>query len=104
MGQTVFEKRDEARAEVAMWVEERVHTALYFQRATNLSLGGVYLEGTLPHEAGTRVTLDLELPDGLLRVEGEVVSHRPGVPGMAVRFLALTDEDRERLRKVTVPH
>lgn len=104
MGQSVQEKRGEARAEVAMWVEERVQTALYFQRATNLSAGGVYLEGTLPHDAGTRVTLDLELPDGLLRVEGEVVSHRPGVPGMAVRFLSLTEEERERLRSVTATH
>jgi uncharacterized protein (TIGR02266 family) len=98
------DKRGEPRTEVALWVEERVQTALYFQRATNLSLGGVFLEGTLPHEAGTRVTLEMELPDGMLRAEGEVVMHRPGQPGMGVRFVGLTDDARDRIRRVVAPH
>jgi hypothetical protein len=86
------------RTEVAVWVEERTHDALYLQRATNLSLGGVWLEGTLPHPPGTRVALDLDLPgDGPLRLDGEVVLRRDRAVGMAVRFVELSALGRERL-------
>jgi hypothetical protein len=86
------------RTEVAVWVEERTHDALYLQRATNLSLGGVWLEGTLPHPPGTRVALDIDLPgDGPVRVDGEVVLRRDRAVGMAVKFVALSGTGRERL-------
>ena len=58
---TPVERRKLPRADVAIWVEERTNDALYYQRATNLSLGGIWLDGTLPHPPGTRVALDIEL-------------------------------------------
>jgi len=86
------------RAEVAIWVEERTNDALYYQRATNLSLGGIWLDGTLPHPPGTRVALDIELPgDGPLRVNGEVVPRQAGASGMAVRFVGLSEAGRARI-------
>ncbi|MFO0549603.1 MAG: PilZ domain-containing protein [Polyangiaceae bacterium] len=92
------ERRSRPRAEVAIWVEERTQDALYFQHATNLSLGGVWLDGTLPHPPGKRVALDIELPgDGSLRVTGEVVLHKPGQQGMAIRFVDLDDHAKARL-------
>jgi len=92
------ERRTEPRAEVAIWVEERTNDALYFQRATNLSIGGLWLDGTLPHPPGTRVSLDIELPgEGLLCVLGEVVVHRTPKPGMGVRFVELAADKRTRL-------
>ncbi|MBK6518819.1 MAG: PilZ domain-containing protein [Polyangiaceae bacterium] len=92
------DRRTMPRAEVAIWVEEHTRDALYFQRATNLSIGGVWLDGTLPHPPGTRVTLDIELPgDRPLRVEGEVVMHTSPKPGMAVRFVDLVGPRRRRL-------
>ncbi len=95
---TTDERRLEARAEVAIWVQERTRDALYFQRAKNLSATGIYLDGTLPHPAGTRVALDFELPnDGPIRLEGEVVGRRPGQTGMAVRFVDVGSRDRARL-------
>lgn len=91
-------RRNVPRADVAIWVEERTRDALYYQRATNLSLGGLWLEGTLPHPPGTRVVLDLELPgDAPLRVEGEVVLRRSEAKGMAVRFVALDAQQTKRL-------
>lgn len=92
------DRRASERADVAIWVQERTKDALYFQRATNLSLGGVFLEGTLPHPPGTRVELDLELfSEAPLRVEGEVVGRAPGGVGMAVRFLDLGASERAAL-------
>lgn len=86
------------RTEVAIWVEERTNDALYLQRATNLSLGGVWLEGTLPHPPGTKVSLDIDIPgDGPLRVDGEVVKRDDREVGMAVRFLPLSRALARRL-------
>ena len=95
------ERRKLPRADVAIWVEERTNDALYYQRATNLSLGGIWLAGTLPHPPGTRVALDIELPgDGPLRVNGEVVPRPAGKQGMAVRFVGLSKNGRERIAAV----
>lgn len=92
------DRRTMPRTEVAIWVEEHTRDALYFQRATNLSIGGVWLDGTLPHPPGTRVTLDIELPgDRPLRVEGEVVPHASPKAGMAIRFTDLVGPRKRRL-------
>jgi PilZ domain len=92
------ERRRLPRTDVAIWVEERTNDALYYQRATNLSLGGIWLDGTLPHPPGTRVALDIELPgEGPLRVNGEVVPRQAGASGMAVRFVGLSEAGRERI-------
>ena len=87
---------------IELSVEERTGEALYYQRATNLSLGGVYLEGTLPHPPGTRVALSLRLPGGIapMRVEGEVVARVPGEVGMAIRFGELGADARAELERV----
>lgn len=92
------ERREEQRAEVAIWVEERTNDALYFQRATNLSVSGIWLDGTLPHPPGTRVSLDIELPgDGQVKVFGEVVARKADDRGMAVRFVEMKTAIRERI-------
>jgi hypothetical protein len=91
------ERRDEPRAEVAIWVEERTNDALYFQRATNLSASGIWLDGTLPHPPGTRVALDFDLGDGPVKVVGEVVARKPDDRGMAVRFIEMKTAIRERI-------
>ncbi len=87
---------------IELGVEERTGEALYFQRASNLSMGGVYLEGTLPHPPGTRVALALRLPGRItpMRVEGEVVARAPGEIGMAIRFGELGDDARAELERI----
>lgn len=95
------ERRESLRVTVDLWVEERTGDAVYFQRATNLSLGGVFLHGTLPHPPGTAVELDLHLP-GVPRpvaVLGVVVLSPLG-RGMGVRFTSLTREARRQIAAI----
>src|SRR5215472_5208903 len=93
---TKSERRNNQRVIVDLWVEEHTDDALYFQRATNLSMGGLFLDRTLPHPAGTRVQLEVRLPgDGNpLRLSGEVVPCTPREFGMGVRFVELTPHER----------
>lgn len=73
-------------------------------RAIDLSAGGAFIErlddGALA--LGERLPIELALPDGPLRVEGRVVAVRDGVwsAGGSVRFGALSDTARARLRAV----
>jgi uncharacterized protein (TIGR02266 family) len=93
------ERRRESRVVIDLWVEEHSDDALYFQRATNLSTGGLFLERTLPHAPGTVVQIDLRLPGepAPLRVKGEVVSAQTRELGMGLRFVELTDDARARI-------
>ena len=78
-----------------MWVEEQHDRTTYYQRTANVSLGGVYLDGTLPHPRGTEVTLRLELPGAGAPVtqRARVVSDRVGeAPGMHLQFVDEVDD------------
>lgn len=93
------DRRQATRVPVEFFLEERTGDALYYQRATNLSVSGVYLEQTLPHPPGTRVDLQLRLPGdpAPIRLKGEVVNRAARDVGMGVRFVDLTGEDRSRI-------
>jgi hypothetical protein len=85
------DRRSQKRIPVEMWVEEQRGADVYYQRSANLSVGGIYLDGTIPHARGTFVQLRFTLPgtEEPLSVRGEIV----GEPdeerlGMHVRFLA----------------
>jgi uncharacterized protein (TIGR02266 family) len=95
------ERRSEPRVTIDLWVEEHTDDALYFQRATNLSTGGLFLERTLPHPPGTIVEIDLRLPGDAnpLRVKGEVVPAHSRELGMGLRFVNLSAADKERIRE-----
>ena len=97
------ERRQGNRVAVQIWVEEKTDHELYFQRSANLSAGGIYLENTIPHPVGTRVTLRFSLPgDGQkLEVAAEVVGAVAGEEemGMGLKFLDLGAGDAERIRK-----
>lgn len=84
------ERRNQKRIPVEMWVEEVRDRETYFQRSANLSEGGLYLDGTIPHPKGTVVQLRFTLPgdDGQIEIRGKIV----GDPdeerlGMHVKFL-----------------
>lgn len=101
-------RRGGDRTSVELWVDEIHEGALYFQRATNLSLGGLYLDRTLPHPPGTRITLALRLPDGEdegtpMRVEAVVVE-APRELGMGVRFMGMTQAQRIRVANYLLAH
>ena len=74
---------------------------------STLSLGGAFLETPTPFLEGTRITLELALPDGQALTKGEVVYARSacdsgpaGHPaGMGVAFADLDATSQERLQR-----
>jgi uncharacterized protein (TIGR02266 family) len=86
-----------------MWVEESTDRELYFQRGANISTGGIFLERTIPHSKGTVVNLQFTLPDDTspIKVKGEIVNvgEDPKELGMGVKFLDLSDNDHDRIKK-----
>jgi len=97
--ETKSERRSARRVPVNLWVDEHTDDALYLQRATNLSLGGLFLDGTLPHPPGTRIKLEVRLPgeEAPLCIEGEVVAADARELGMGVQFVGLTPAERDLL-------
>ena len=101
-GQDFDERRSSTRIPVEMWVEESTERELYFQRGANLSIGGIFLERTIPHARGTVVTLQFTLPSDTtpIKVKGEIVNvgEASNELGMGIKFLDLDESDRERIR------
>jgi len=95
------DRRISSRIPVEMWVEESTERELYFQRSANISTGGIFLENTIPHPVGTLVSLTFTLPgdDTRLNVRGEIVNTQEGELGMGIKFVALDDTARDRIRK-----
>lgn len=95
------DRRSGPRIPLEMWVEESTEDEMYFQRGANLSVGGLFLENTVPHPVGTQVTLAFSLPGTHERVSvrGEIVNARSGTFGMGVKFIDLTPADRERIER-----
>jgi uncharacterized protein (TIGR02266 family) len=97
------ERRQGPRVPVQIWVEEKTERELYFQRSANLSAGGIYLENTIPHPLGTKVTLRFSIPGDQekMEVHAEVVGAVAGDEefGMGLKFLDLTDSHAARIRE-----
>lgn len=86
-----------------MWVEEVGDNSLYFQRSANISIGGLFLEKTIPHPPGTRVKLQFTLPGDKepLEVVGEIVHGEEFGDrlGMGVKFVSLPKAVHQHLEK-----
>jgi uncharacterized protein (TIGR02266 family) len=94
------DRREATRVDIEMWVEESRERETYFQRCTNLSAGGLFLDRTIPHVVGTIVRLRFTLPDGAESIEtrGEIVNAADGDRlGMGVKFLDLPEDARGRI-------
>jgi uncharacterized protein (TIGR02266 family) len=98
----VWERRASQRIAVQLQVVETHEDSTYFQRAGNLSAGGLFLEGTMPHPPGTKVRLRFTLPrdERPIEVNGEIAAPKKDEElGMGVRFTDLSDGDRERIER-----
>lgn len=99
---TESDRRTAHRIPVQMWVEESSADGLYFQRAANLSEGGMFLAKTIPHPVGTQVTLQFTLPDGAapIKCRAEIVNAaaEEGELGMGLKFVDLPGDVAERIR------
>src|SRR6476661_1833573 len=93
-------KRRQKRIPVELWIEVESGGELYFQRASNLSIGGAYFTQTFPLPVGTHVELKFELPGDPVQIacKGEIVTARD--LGMGVQFLELKPQDLARIEKL----
>jgi uncharacterized protein (TIGR02266 family) len=96
------ERRLSQRVPVTMWVEEITDGTQVFRRAGNLSVGGLYLDKTIPMPMGTVVNLRFTLPGQTepLHIGGTIVSIDPDLElGMGVKFSTIDDASRLRIEK-----
>jgi hypothetical protein len=94
------ERRASARLPIEMWVEELLEGSQVFRRAGNLSVGGMYLDQTIPIPVGTRVRLRFTLPgDSVpILVTGEIVSiSSTDALGMGVKFVGVEPAAQARI-------
>ncbi len=89
------------RVPVQMFVEESHDETTYFQRSSNLSPSGIFLENTVPHPVGTRVALQFTLPGDHtpIRVDAEIVSalEEDAHLGMGLRFVDAPGDVSQRI-------
>lgn len=91
------DKRRQRRVPVEIWIEVHGDGELYFQRATNLSVGGAYFTQTFPLPVGTKTQLRFSLPGDEYQIEcgAEIVNAKD--LGMGVRFSDLSVTDAQRI-------
>jgi uncharacterized protein (TIGR02266 family) len=100
MAASTKEKRRETRVSVDLWIEAERDGELYYQRASNLSVGGAFFAQTIPLPLGTRVALKFTLPTETVEVacQGEIVTAKDF--GMGVAFVEMAADDRKRLEAI----
>ena len=91
------DKRKQERVAVELWIEAERDGELYFQRASNISLGGAFFAQTIPLPLGTKVDLKFEIPGDPVEVrcKGDIVPAKD--LGMGVSFIDLKSGDRARI-------
>lgn len=83
--------------------EDEFGDGLFYVRSMDISMGGLFLESSIPVRIGTLLFLSISLPPHKrpVRLTGEVVRiTKPGsqvVQGMGIRFVGLSETARERL-------
>jgi hypothetical protein len=71
-------------------------------RVKTISLGGAYLEA--PNRLNVGDSIQLEIRSGLRKIHFTAVVRNVGPGGSGVEFVHMTDEDRDRLRKLVRKH
>jgi hypothetical protein len=97
--QTVFHsRRFTSRVETheRVWVDWRCIGREDISRVRNLSLGGLYVETPKSRGVGSTARLEFLVQEGQIRAEAVVRRAEPG-RGLAMKFTAVSEEDRPRL-------
>ena len=92
------DRRTSERTDVEIWVDADGDGGPHAHRAMDLSLGGLMLDRGVPQPTGTRVMLELRLPDreAALCIQAEVTgTHRNR--GVGMRFIDLSRAHRVRI-------
>ena len=66
-----------------------------------MSLGGLFIETLVPRGLGSLAKLEFQVQEGQIRADGVVRRVEPG-RGLALKFTAVSDQDRTRLAKLMV--
>ena len=100
------ERRRAPRVLVDLEVDYALEDNYLFAYITDISATGIFIRTVAPEPAGTHLNLRFTpVEEDRFELEGEVIwvnPYRPGAPdslhpGMGVRFLGLSDDDRRRL-------
>jgi type IV pilus assembly protein PilZ len=104
------DRRQFERVLVDLEVDYRCEDTFLFAYITDISAMGIFVQTNSPEPSGTKLNLRFMVPSQKLpfELEGEVIwvnPYRPGDrenlnPGMGVRFVDLTQADRERLTEL----
>ncbi|MBX5481682.1 MAG: PilZ domain-containing protein [Myxococcaceae bacterium] len=100
----VEDKRLQRRIPVDIWMEVEGEGGLYYQRASNLSVGGAYFTQTFPLPFGSRAHLRFTLPGASEPIECQAEIVNTKELGMGVRFLDLKPEDLRRIESLIDSH
>lgn len=98
------DQRSAHRVPVRLRASFRTQQSVIEGWVSDLSRMGLFLRANHRDAAGSRGTIDLELPQGTpLRLPGEVVRVvTGGEPGLAIRFGELPDEARRPLANLMI--
>lgn len=91
-------RRLTSRVEVSegVWVYWRCDGREDVSRVRNLSLGGLFVEGSDTRPVGIKAILDFLVQEGQIRAEA-VVRHATVTGGLGLKFLAIKEADRPNL-------
>jgi hypothetical protein len=92
------DRRSEKRWDVCLDAVWDGKSGNYVARVTDLSEGGCYVDSLGEAQVSEVINFKLQSPDGeWLELRGEVAHQSPPL-GFGLRFVDLSDEQRERLR------
>jgi hypothetical protein len=93
------ERRKYPRLKCVNSIELRAHgdEAPIWGKASDLSLGGCFIEMSIPLKEGTKLNLVLWVKETKLKATARVASSRPGF-GIGVQFTEISEEDVARLK------
>jgi len=91
-------KHPRLKCTISVELNPEGQAAPIWTKASELGMGGCFVEMPIPLKAGTKLKIGLWIKDEKLRLSGKVVSSRPGF-GIGVQFLEVSPEDHARLAK-----
>lgn len=96
------EQRRYPRIKTDALVDVAGQEVLLFHRIRDISMGGLCIECPTLEEVGAEVDLCINFPDldEVIETKGVVVwTHEEPRPGMAIKFVGLTEEQKAILRR-----
>lgn len=92
------DRRTSPRVKCAVSVELKVEgEASMWGKASDLSIGGCFVEMPIPFKQGTKFEIVLWISGTKLKVQAAVASSAPGY-GIGIRFIDVSSQDKELLR------